>query len=254
MLIYQKPPQGIAISGGVDETADFSKASDVLECDDVENDMRVLTSTPKRRPNFTEKLPDLSVSCGTLNGHEETVLDESMNIPTKVLTPKRKHNFTEHGFNSTPKTKKIKFLNGKQTSVAKNGRRYSLQDKNLALQIYLASPKAYGLIRKYFCLPSKKTLRRSLAAIDIEPGFIPSVEKALKLVASKITPLDKLCILSFDEMKIKMGLSYHKKNVIIGYENYGSESSSKLATHVLVFMVRGLCKKWKQVIGCFFFS
>ncbi|GBM33880.1 hypothetical protein AVEN_231443-1 [Araneus ventricosus] len=50
-----------------------------------------------------------------------------------------------------------------------------------------------------------------------------------------------------------MGLSYHKKNdVIIGYENYGSESSSKLATHVLVFMVRGLCKKWKQVIGCFF--
>ncbi|GBN44897.1 hypothetical protein AVEN_207830-2, partial [Araneus ventricosus] len=41
----------IAISGG--ETADFSKASDVLECDDVEN-MRVLTSTPKRRPNFTE--------------------------------------------------------------------------------------------------------------------------------------------------------------------------------------------------------
>ncbi|GBL92025.1 hypothetical protein AVEN_102580-1 [Araneus ventricosus] len=209
MLIYQKPPQEIAISGGIDETADFSKASDVLECDDVENDMRVLTSTPKRRPNFTEKLPDLSVV--TLNGHEETLLDGSMNIPTKVLTPKRKHNFTEHGFNSTPKTKKIKFLKGKQTSVAKNGRRFSLQDKILALQLYLASPKAYGLIRKYFCLASKKTLRRSLAAIDIEPGFIPSVEKSLKLVASKMTPLDKLCILSFDEMKIKMGLSYHKK-------------------------------------------
>ncbi|GBM38675.1 hypothetical protein AVEN_37468-1 [Araneus ventricosus] len=60
MFIYEKPSQEIAISG-VDETADFPKANDVLECDDVEDDLRVLTSTPKRRPNFTEKLPDLSV-------------------------------------------------------------------------------------------------------------------------------------------------------------------------------------------------
>ncbi|GBN01769.1 hypothetical protein AVEN_57905-1 [Araneus ventricosus] len=48
MIIEQKPPHEIAIAGGVDETADFSKATDVLECDDVENDMRVLISTPKR--------------------------------------------------------------------------------------------------------------------------------------------------------------------------------------------------------------
>ncbi|GBN72069.1 hypothetical protein AVEN_19979-1 [Araneus ventricosus] len=72
MLLEQNLPHEIAISGGADETADFAKASDVLECDDVGNDMRVLTNNPKRR-----------------------------------------YNFTENGFNSTPKAKQIKFLNGK---------------------------------------------------------------------------------------------------------------------------------------------
>ncbi|GBN04892.1 hypothetical protein AVEN_124500-1 [Araneus ventricosus] len=251
MLIEKKPPHEIAISGGVDETADFSKASDVLECDDVENDMRVLTSTPKIKSNFTENgFNSTPKKIKFLNGKVRY-----FHKKIQRLTEKKSKICILQKIKSIVQPVIYNFIKSQiqQTSVAKNGRRYSLQDKNLALQLYLASPKAYGLVRKYFCFPSKKTLRRSLAAIDIEPGFIPSVEKALKLVASKMTPLDKLCILSFDEMKIKMGLSYHKKNdVIIRYENYGNESSSKLATHVLVFRVRGPCKKWKQVIGRFF--
>ncbi|GBM54392.1 hypothetical protein AVEN_83001-1 [Araneus ventricosus] len=95
---------------GVDETADFPKANDVLECEDVEDDLRVLASTPNRRPNFTEKLNDLSVvSCVNINGKAETALDGSMNIQTKVLTPKRKHNFTEPDTASVENFKKLVF-------------------------------------------------------------------------------------------------------------------------------------------------
>ncbi|GBN29236.1 hypothetical protein AVEN_151169-1 [Araneus ventricosus] len=205
MLIEQKPPQEIAISGGVDETADFSKDSDVLECDDVENDMRVLTSTPKRRwIQFDAKAKKIKFLNGKVRYLHKNIQRLTENKSKICILQKIKSIVQPVIYN---------FIKSQiqQTSVAKKGRRYSLQDKNLALQLYLASPKAYGLVRKYFCLPSKKTLRRSLAAIDIEPGFIPSVEKALKLVASKMTPLDKLCILSFDEMKIKMGLYVIKK-------------------------------------------
>ncbi|GBL88533.1 hypothetical protein AVEN_86268-1, partial [Araneus ventricosus] len=53
MFIYQKNNQEITNSG-VEETADFSEANNVLECEDMEDDLRVLTSTTKRRSIFTE--------------------------------------------------------------------------------------------------------------------------------------------------------------------------------------------------------
>ena len=54
---------------------------------------------------------------------------------------------------------------------------------------------------------------------------------------------------------LKSSLSFDiKHDTVVGFEDYGSFKVSKprLATHALVFMVRGLCKKWKQVFGYFF--
>lgn len=66
-------------------------------------------------------------------------------------------------------------------------------------------------------------------------------------------PVDKMCIISFDEVKLQKGLVFNPKlDKIIGYEycpNYNEKTPPNLATHALVFMVRGLCKKWKQVFS-----
>ena len=77
----------------------------------------------------------------------------------------------------------------------------------------------------------------------------------MKFLASKLKPHDKKCVVSFDEMKLKAGLSFDvEHDQIIGFENYGTFSIEKprLATHALVFVVRGLCRKWKQVFGFFY--
>ncbi|XP_035232957.1 uncharacterized protein LOC118204772 [Stegodyphus dumicola] len=132
-------------------------------------------------------------------------------------------------------------------------------DKNLCLQIYLSSPKSYNTLKAFLHLPSKPTLLKAVSGIKMEPGFSVAVLNAIKLVASKLKIHDRYCILSFDEITLKQSLSYDKKSdYIVGFENYGSYTELKTfpeyATHGLVFMVRGLCKKWKQVIGYFFSS
>jgi len=42
---------------------------------------------------------------------------------------------------------------------------------------------------------------------------------------------------------------------IIGREHFGEHSKSfKHANHALVFMIKGLVKKWKIILGYFFYS
>lgn len=144
----------------------------------------------------------------------------------------------------------------KFSGVSKFGRRWSIKDKNFALRLYASSPKAYRSLSKYFHFPSVTTLRKCVSGIKMTTGFSETVLEAMKSIASKFTkPYDNKCIVSFDEMKLKPGVSFDiKQDVIVGFENYGSfvVSKPRLATHVLVFMVRGLCKKWKQAFGYFF--
>ncbi|KAL7296578.1 hypothetical protein TKK_0010009 [Trichogramma kaykai] len=54
----------------------------------------------------------------------------------------------------------------------------------------------------------------------------------------------------WDEMMIKPGLEFSSKyDILEGYEDLGSDvggRSPKIATHVLVFMLGGLIRNWKQ--------
>lgn len=133
------------------------------------------------------------------------------------------------------------------------GRRWSEEDKNMALQLYLSSSRAYNTLQKFFHLPTRRTIQKSISGINICPGFISPVFEALKHMALNMKDHDKLCTISFDEMKIKRSLAYYANHdQVIGFENCSMKESPKLATHALTFMVRGICKKWKQVFGIFF--
>ena len=64
------------------------------------------------------------------------------------------------------------------------------------------------------------------------------------------------CAITFDEMSLKSALQYNaQRDTIEGFENFGDCGKSKyMATHALVFMVRGLSAKWKQPVGYFLSS
>ena len=107
-------------------------------------------------------------------------------------------------------------------------------------------------------ITTEKTLKKYISGIDIQPGFISQVLAALKLVSAKMKPEQRLCTVLFDEVKIDSKFSYYAKtDQIFGFENYGdiaANEACKVATHALVFTVRGICRKWKQVFGVFFLT
>lgn len=134
----------------------------------------------------------------------------------------------------------------------KYGRRYAVQDKNFALSLYYASPKAYRLCSKMFCLPSVSMLRLWLRRMDVKPGLCDNVFIMLQRKAGNMAASERCCVLLLDEVSLKRGLSYVKPtDHIVGFEDYGGERTKKVANQALVLMVRGLQSRWKQPLAYF---
>jgi len=151
----------------------------------------------------------------------------------------------------------FKFLKSQINSQTKkpNGRRYSLDDKILSLSIYKNSPKGYRFLSTIFALPSKKTLTNLLSRVPFQAGINVHIIKHLTIQASKLKPNDRLCSLVFDEMALEPATEYNiKEDLVYGFEHFGAgiERNPILCDHVLVFMVRGIRRKWKQPIAYYF--
>ena len=141
----------------------------------------------------------------------------------------------------------------KAVGVAPSGRRYTDEDLMFALAIYYQGPRAYRFLRKRFFLPSPRLLRRRMEHIQTRPGFSDAVVAIMKEKLRAAPAAEKLCIISFDEMMVKSGLTYIRgDDMVEGFEDFGSLGrTSRPADHALVFMARGLRQKWKQPLGFF---
>ncbi|XP_033109046.1 uncharacterized protein LOC117110449, partial [Anneissia japonica] len=73
-------------------------------------------------------------------------------------------------------------------------------------------------------------------------------------------PVERFVAILFDEMKVQSGLVWDKHSgELIGYIDLGDpdtnyatlESQYMIATHALVFMVKGICSKLQFVLGYF---
>lgn len=134
-------------------------------------------------------------------------------------------------------------------------RRFTLDQKILALSIYKPSPKAYRLLSNICILPRRKTLQRVLQKVQLRPGNNKYMFDDLKRRVQNMPPKHRLCTIVFDEMALSPGLSYDTKNdAIIGFEDSGKGKTKEFADHVLVFMVRGIVKKYKQPVAYTFCS
>ena len=137
--------------------------------------------------------------------------------------------------------------------VKKKARRYTKEQTVMALALYYHGPKAYRHLQKRFVLPSPRSLRRKLQHIQLHTGFHPAILSSLQEQFAESSPHEKLVVLSFDEMSIKPRLVYNSTDdKVEGFEDVGAMGrTERVANQALVYMVRGLTKKWKLPIGYF---
>lgn len=134
------------------------------------------------------------------------------------------------------------------------GRRWTIDDKVMALSIYKRSTACYRLLKRLFCLPSEGTLKALLNRIPMRCGINPQIFKTVKNITDTRTTEENLCILTFDEMSIRKNLVYNsKQDLIYGYQDHGNQGRTmEPATHALLFMAIGIRKKWKQPLAFYF--
>lgn len=114
---------------------------------------------------------------------------------------------------------------------------WSADDIANAIAIFSAGARAYRvLLKKKYPLPAISTLRKWSGKIQIGEGILNPVLKIME--KSEFNELERMCVLSFDEMKIKKQYLYSK----------AKDATLKPANYVQVALIRGLFGNWKQPI------
>nr|AGL76355.1 transposase [Drosophila buzzatii] len=135
---------------------------------------------------------------------------------------------------------KVFFTEGQLIKLKNKDRRqnWNVDDIARSITFYSASPKGYRLLRRNkFPFPAIRTLQHWAQRIDICPGILAPVIKILS-ATTHLSQTQKLCVLSFDEMKIRSTYTYDKP----------SDSTLPAVNYVQVAMLRGLVADWKQPI------
>lgn len=102
-----------------------------------------------------------------------------------------------------------------------------------------------------FALPYQSSLNKLPNRLPLKPGINNHLLKSLRNMAKGQRDVDNLCILSFDEMSLRKHLNYDPKtDKIQGFQDHGNHGrNNEIAHKVLVFMLAGIRKQWKQLIG-----
>lgn len=143
----------------------------------------------------------------------------------------------------------------REAGNSKKQHRFTSDEKMLALMLYNHSPRAYRFLARVFILPARSTLTKFLDMIHFKPGVNIEIFEALKRCTENLSESDKYVSVIFDEMAIMPALNFNEREGCIhGFEDLGSGArSQQISTHSLVFMVRGLKKRFKQPL-CYVFS
>lgn len=193
--------------------------------------------------NVTSKLSKLRSLLKDTRAHLTTIRD---------LYNENRFKFIEENVNNVTK----EFVNSQLRNATRtpSGRRWTMQDKAFALSVYKRGPRLYRYLNAHLQLPSIRTLKNVLSKIPFETGINKTVLEHLKLRVEKMNDRDRYCTLIFDEMSLSSGFYYENhKQRICGFEDLGTLGrTNKCANHALVFMLRGVCKNYKQVVAYYF--
>ncbi|KAH8299469.1 hypothetical protein KR044_001636, partial [Drosophila immigrans] len=115
--------------------------------------------------------------------------------------------------------------------------KFNSSDISTAICLHTAGPRAYNhLYKKGYPLPSRATLYRWIAEVPIKPG---TQDVVIDLMDNEeMLEVDKLCVLSFDEMTITAGSENDSSADVV----------DKPSNYVQMAIVRGLKTSWKQPV------
>ena len=130
------------------------------------------------------------------------------------------------------------------------------------LSLASKSASAYDELRNsnVLTLPSRRTLRDYKNAVKPHAGFNPAVINELKKQVEKLKDHQRKVVISLDEMKIQENLVYDKySGNLVGFVDLGDpdlnyamfSDTNALATHVMVFYLRGISSDLKFELGYF---
>lgn len=144
----------------------------------------------------------------------------------------------------------IKALFSKQRCV----RTWSHDTIKRALQLkFVCGTNGYNeLIRQGYPLPNARTLQRRIEDFKFQPGISEQMLEFLKMKKPYFkNDSDVECGLIFDEMSITSKRSYNPSTgSLIGSITFPNDTGD--ATHAIVFMLVGVCYRWKHVVGYHF--
>jgi hypothetical protein len=164
-------------------------------------------------------------------------------------------------------TANLKFLNADQRKAletrsdvkSKGGVVWSTETVRMAFQIrFLTGVHGYQFVRSLgYPLPSYRTLCERVQHAEFRPGVQFDIVSWLCEKVGSMKHQEKDVVLMLDEMQVSKQLEYDKGlNVFLGsvsaevlLQSASSSDALPLASHALVFMIRGLTSNWKQVIA-----
>ena len=155
----------------------------------------------------------------------------------------------------------------KYLKSSKQGIRYHPAVIRYCLELAAKSPAAYEAVRLnektisgFLILPSRRRLRDYKNYVKPKLGFNKNTIEELKNNVLNFSVQEKYIVLVFDEMKIQENLVWDKHSrELIGYVNLGDASVNfatlkqvdKLASHVLVFLIRSIVNLLKYSFANF---
>ena len=155
------------------------------------------------------------------------------------------------------------FWTHQKNALAKGVSQYHPMIIRFCLSLASKSASAYEELRnsKILTLPSRRTLRDYKNAIKPKAGFNSEVVEELIKTSTKLSGIQRYVVLSFDEIKIQENLVYDKHSgELIGFVDLGDtelnytcfNNVDQLASHALVYYVRGLASDLKFSLASYF--
>ena len=122
--------------------------------------------------------------------------------------------FSDDDFD-TKNIKQISFLYNQLICHGNKGQRYSQENINIALEIYLRSSNCYRSLRELLILPHPRTLKRYFGKLGT-PGSGGECATVVENVFSALDDKQRRCYITADEMYVWPAIRYQGGHVI-GY-------------------------------------
>ncbi|KAB0804407.1 hypothetical protein PPYR_01377 [Photinus pyralis] len=232
----------VPISSSIKKPQDIKKKKRILQAVNV---TRQIQLTPNCQ-TFYKMVTQLNTKAAKFHIQRESYRKRLMHAEAVAKNP----NFANFADVINETTYKFILQQLRNQSLPPKARRYTIDDKLLALTVLKSSSKGYKILSKIFSLPSKHTLLNMLNKVPFRPGVNKQIFASLKDVVQKLSINERKCALVFDEMSISPSLSYNiRADCYDGVEDFGKERFPHLADHANVFMVKGVYRQWKQALS-----